>query len=1723
MKRIVAMLLALCLMFQIGAPGSLEAKGANLAEETSGTMETGQGILALEVCPSQIVPFQGNVTAQVFQDRALVAERQLKFESSGVSSEIAEFPLSEGDYEVRVKAGKFADYVQTVSVDAGWICKILVCSAKVETGSGAEAGWIRPGDVTGDGLVDKNDAEAALSAVRSGQNNGNADINGDGRTDLADLQLIAQSMDEARESGVEKLAVVKNAQANEGTVVAEGSLESFWNRKGMVTLKPQDDSVEISEENPVGIEFELAEGTDLPLPVQGIVIHAPDTQGADGSVQSVISDGEAVVTYVDDEGSERETVFSMAQAQTYALRRMAVAASVSAGADGSLVLDFGTQIAIKRVTIRITGTRKTEPLVSIASVEFVNNMEEYIPAPKLDIPELYAPVPGDKSLTVSWSRQDNVTGYEVCVSGPVKNQSGDETQIVRVSNTQHRISSINNKPLKNFASYKVKARSVNGDWRSPWSDERTGEPKPGSIPAPPDNVKAEGGYRTVAVSWKDMEDANGYMVYYKKSGEDDSAYRPAVSGFAADKSGAGRLTSTKHVIGGLCDQTEYCVYVVGWNELGWGRPSLVSVAETISAEPPALPEYKLLNTSNGEGKLSSHIKDATYGGSGGARMVGSALDTAVRGALGLLDNDYGSYWMKEDWDDGVAYPVTDMSKGFSITLDADYQINYITFAAAEQKAALQYARIMYWDSEHAQRQSVGARLLARIDKNGKPYYIIKLDKTVMMNKVHICLGRSYSRAPMLVGEVHFHKYDPLEDEIMALYMDEMHTTLREDVTEETIDALEGRLEATDEESGEKHPLYPELSLELKTAREILGENLEAAYEVDQTITAKKDSHLGFGGLNAWQPLGKTANAGESLLVYVGHNTLRTGDQANLQLVFTQQHAESSALAQAVNLKVGRNEITVPRISTLNFERGGPIYVAYTGNNASDRYAVRISGGCSIPVLRVNGKTGSGRTEAIRAYVSELREYVSTIESAHSERHAGTRNEGYGYDARNCILNTTDIMVREMMYSLPATQVWASISGAADPAERLDTALCAMEQTMTLFYQHKGLNDAAGSARGNNALPAQHLNIRYMRMFAGAFMYAAGNHIGIEWGSTGLTGVSGWSGFGWGIAHEIGHNINQGSYAVAEVTNNYFAQLLTGKRRYTYENVYKKVTSGTKGRSENVFTQLALYWQLHLAFDDSSDDRKIFDDYEEQFNGLFFARADTYSRNPSKAPKAGLVLNAGSEQNLMRLSCAAAGKDILSFFERWGMEPDQETISYASKYEKEEKALYYVNEDARDYRLLHPGEEGTIKGRDVIAEASVESNANQAKITVSTSEGADLILGYEISRSMTSNGQKTTEVIGFAPAEGKTEVVYTDTVASIDNRVLEYEVRAVDKYLNYSNVKAAGSVKIQTEGILDKTMWTAETTLVSDDDQDIEKGEEDPDSGYDASVPGNVTANKTNSIERIIDGKREDADAYRGSAGGNAVITIDMRKVERADALRYDGEALANVTVEVSEDGASWTAVKENCDFEAGEGKIWFDAVEDDAREDFVGTYDARYVRLSLPDAGDVCIREIDICAPSGDNIEFMTKEDGQPAVGILEKDYRYGSGGADVIPKGSLVFTGTYKGNPAYNVVVLYDMEGNVIGEKDGNVVAKQVIFADPPQHGNLGEVSAGAWVYYIEPGQWDPENIKALGFARGELFRVDNALTLAGERIVSDTRLAQIPETIPNITLQGGMYEKLD
>lgn len=1443
-----------------------------------------------------------------------------------------------------------------------------------------------------------------------------------------------------------------------------------------------------------------------------------------------------------------------------------IAPKVTVDADGSLVVDLGTQVAVKKVSIKITGTTKKDAkLVDIAKVEFVNDMEQKIPAPELSIPKFDQEAIKDsinnEEFSIFWAPENNVTGYDLSISGPVKKQTGNETQIVRVKDSPHLVTMINDKPIMNFAKYTVKIRSVNGDWTSPWSEAITVTPRPTSTPAAPDNVVPTGGYRSVKVSWKMMDDAEGYMLYYRaKTDEDagtnppaDDSFIPVVEGFQrlttdvageAEASGTkkdelvqrGMLTTNSFTIDGLADGTTYYVYVIGWNSLGWGTPSLVGQADTTSGDLPRLPEYQLINKSEGIGQVSEHILQALHGNHGGAQMHNSPNDEANKDtptgvvntywAYGTVDNNYDSYWMKpNDWDDGISYLDNNFARGITISLDEEYKMSYLTFTDANLDGEPSLVRILYWNkAKGEERQEVKADLIRRTDDNGHPYFIARFHEPIIAQRIMMCLGTGYSRINMKVGEIHFHKYSEIDEKIYGLYADEMHSQLKEGVTEGTIAELEAELEKKDPESGELHPLYDYLVLELQNARDLLAMKDMETYKVETGITARKDGTLNYGGLNAWQPLGRTVYAGEKIIVFVGHNFKKVGENADLNLVFTQYHAESNSLSRTQSLKVGKNEFEVPRVASTAYENGGQIYVEYTGNNAEDQYGVRVSGGVKIPVLNLYKKTGQEKKDAISKYVQELEAYVGTIQPKHEEIHTQNSTVNYPYDDHLCVLNATDLMMEHMMYSVPATQVLAGLSDDSDKAAALETALDAMEQTMVLFYQHKGLTNMDGNTKygNNNRLSARHLNIRYMRMFAGAFMYASGNHIGIEYPETIIaSGAASWDSFGWGIAHEIGHDINDSRYAIAEITNNYFAQLLTKATkgtRFQYEDVYKKVTSGEIGRSSNGAVQLALYWQLHLAFDGNADDRHIYTTYDEMFNNLFFARVDTYSRNPGQAPHPLTFSsqNGAVDQNLMRLACAAAGKNILPFFERWGMVPDADTIAYANLYgEPTEKALYYVNEKARGG--MNSSSAG-ISGQNA-ATASVKAENQYATLTIQATVPAEQILGYEIIRGTYTDGRLSKEVVGFTECTGET-TTYVDKISTMNNRVMYYEVKAVDTALNYSNSVSAGSVKIETGGALNKENWTVDAYMITspEDQTPIQPDADDPDRGFNLQQSNSVTQLYPHTIDRIIDGNPDTA--YSGTASHGAFILIDMKTVKEVTSIKYKGSALSSVKVSVGLVDAEgnfveWKEVKNGAC--AAEDTLWFDPVDPADKDKWIGTYDTQMINIEVPE-GDITINEIEVCGPSGDNLEFRTaQETSVPSIGILKEDYQFAQGPDHVIPAGSLLFIGKYKGNPAYNVVVLYDENGNVVGAMDDEVRAEQVILAPDPGKGNLGETSDGSWIYYVEPDVL--QNMTWFEKVRGELYRVDDALTLSGERVVSDTLFLDMPkkEALPEITLTGG------
>ena len=85
--------------------------------------------------------------------------------------------------------------------------------------------------------------------------------------------------------------------------------------------------------------------------------------------------------------------------------------------NGNWVIDLGGLVAVKKVTLIITGTRKATNLAEISRVEFLNDMESRIPEPVMNIPTNLSAEPGNKSFALKWDAQTNVTGYEISIFG----------------------------------------------------------------------------------------------------------------------------------------------------------------------------------------------------------------------------------------------------------------------------------------------------------------------------------------------------------------------------------------------------------------------------------------------------------------------------------------------------------------------------------------------------------------------------------------------------------------------------------------------------------------------------------------------------------------------------------------------------------------------------------------------------------------------------------------------------------------------------------------------------------------------------------------------------------------------------------------------------------------------------------------------------------------------------------------------------------------------------------------------------------------------------------------------------------------------------------------------------------------------------------------------------------------------------------------------------------
>ncbi|MCI8623907.1 MAG: hypothetical protein HFG26_09630 [Provencibacterium sp.] len=1465
----------------------------------------------------------------------------------------------------------------------------------------AQSGGFALGDVTGDRAIDEADLNKVAGMLGSYAED--ADLNLDGKLNITDVALIRRGMGALAPAEIYEGALVTSGILDTDTIAQELA-QSGIQLEGALEDLFLDNGQAVKLTHTGEGECQIPITFETPKVMSTVRIVSPAVNGA-------LEKGHVQVEYED--GTTERVDYDNAQPE-------GVHATERNAGESTVVIPLGKRVPVKKITITVEKTLGEDGKVRYVVVEKIEFLRDIIP-PNIDlgasIPKNVQAVPGSQQVSLTWRAVDNVDGYLVQYGL----SAGALNRQLRVGKNEAVVTG-----LENLKTYYFTVSAYNGDWVGDPSAAVSCIPQPDKAPLPPDNLSLTPEDSAIALSWKKAENAEFYNVYYKESAAESFE-------LAAQKIAAASFTVT-----GLTNGVSYDFYVTAGNQIGFSGPSLTATGmpEQEILKIPTLPTRNRIPNSaiiSAELENKNNVSNE-YGGNFDIRWV--------------YDGDFETHWTARVWWE---------SSRITFEFDEEKSMDYLIYVPRLNKGfpeSLQRYSVAAWDKDgnmtwltadagaltNRPEGNVGSAPIVRNNPKETGYAILPFERNDHIKKLAVLVRQGDGTPqPASLSEIAFYSYDDIDDSIASLFTDSTYTEVAPGATLEQVNELRARVESADGYYVNREILLDELAL----AESLLqGDTSQLGAVMDNVQS--RDASGDQKRINTFQPLGVVAEAGKQVVVYA---QIPQGE--TVSLVPTQHFAEAARWSgSAIQLQNGRNIITIPRINDVSPQKGGSLYLQYAGQKAGE-IKMQVRGGTKIPLLELSDwheLDESSVKARISAYTSELERYYN---EKLSRMNSGTLQTHF--------LNATEIAFPHVLLSLPASQIRAALG--SNGTETLYNDGLAWEELMTLMYRTHGIDEA-----GLESSASRH-NIRYMRMFSNAFMYASGSHIGIGFGSASgmaggrpvsATGSGNANGlFGWGIQHEIGHVMD--TLGKAEITNNIyslFAQTYDGgenalasrlEKSNKYEAIFAKVTSGQQGMANDVFVSLGMYWQLHLAYDGAGDN------FYHQLNQIY---------------------RSGGDAAFMSAASQVAGRDLSEFFRSWGMEPSGQSGA------AEERKIQYLTDESRRERL-----KGTQRQSGTVGiTAAYDRESREASVTVSPVSGAKM-LGYEISREL--NG-KTEPVAFLSAASGKT--VWTDSLGSVNNKAVTYSVKAVD-ILGYVVAEAsAGQLDIAHDNLIarENYQWDSQTP-----------------------IDGVLTAAFDGSLS--VAGLRFNAFPEAGQPEESDDMTLGASNA---------GDGI--VRVEVSTDGSSFTTVLEaSCEeLQANPGKLRFFTRKD--ADGSICPFDAKLIRLSgLP--ADAAAGSIDFAAYPGDYIEF-----GVNGIGILGESY-------EEISAGTLIVTGNFRGNPVFNTVRVYgkSQSGNMaqdsLTETEERIPleGEVYLFAALPKEGDMAEIDNGLWIFVPKqqgdsagalPGE-DAEacfNSLLPTQIMAELHRT-NVPEGGGNRVTSSTRWIPSPtyESMPMIILE--------
>lgn len=1245
-------------------------------------------------------------------------------------------------YRLRLSGQGFKPYEQEVTLDL--YSKALLVRTDDRS--------FTMGDLNADGIVDQGDITQMEKALAAG-NQIAYDINGDGKLDISDLATVTLAAGATGEAQVRNTALIVSKAVsdqaleqikNHVSIGQDEEIASLFQDDGKaVTLRPiHEDDTQIE------LPILLSETDEQAIEMEQVQIVSSVGQPLDRGVLVIeTADSDNPITIPFDE-STPDGVYALLTRD-----------------DGrkTITISLGNRVPVKKVTIKVE-VKDDKPVV-VEQIKFIQDIVPENPAVEDTQVKGLKAVSASEQVTLHWDAFPNITGYQIYYG-----TSADQmTNVIKTDRTSYTIENLKNLTTYYFAVSPI-VESADETWEGRKSAVVSAMPEPAGVPDKPDNVQVEPGDGLLIVTWKPGKDTVKSKVQYRKQG--DTTFTVLDGSY-----------DTRATITGLQNDVTYEIQVYGTNQHGNGPVSLTALGTPEEAKivGPTLPSANRMD--------SAHVVSATY--------PTSNVDWNLsKGTLpgSVYDDDYNTSWIAKSWW---------VSHQFSFTFDQPYSMNYLVYVPDlrndPDNAGHRYRDYFDKFQVHVNGQKVDTTWEAAKDNQ---YFIVKFPKSEVTT-LSVEASQWAGAGDLSLSEIAFYQYDGLDEEIAALFDNDSHTQLRDGVNGEQIEALRARVQ-------NQQAYYVDRSVlldELDNAQQLLDGQQLMVQTGFVSRSASGDAAFGQSA-SALQPLGLSARSKQFISVYV--EGLGQGDTLNL--VQWQQYSETGATTQTYRLQNGRNRIWLSQIGNAGSgERGGSLYVQYSGSHADAlKIQVRDTSDMKdvvtqIPMLNLSADqwyeaSEQTRKQAIQTYVQTLQTYVQGLTFA---------NEGA---KRTNTRNVTEIATPSVLLSLPANQVLDGLGGANATVEqmtdRLYQAIQAWEQLIFLVNKTQGIIDADASFDTYRYPMQTRQNIRFSRLFSGAFMFAAGTYVGIDYNETRgmVTGtplealrtrdaddVNGL--YGWGIAHEIGHNMDKIGYA--EITNNIYSLVaqtanaqgdLTGSSRLEgmYSSIFDKVALSKPGQASNVFVQLGMYWQLHLAYDEGGN---VLDGSGPlDFYNQFFRKW-----------KDGAYSDASKDDRIALIASEVTGKNLTEFFTRWGMELSPSTKQKLAGYDTEPREIWYLTDDSRRLRL-----QGQQQAQSMNVNVETQVDNHTVNVTITVDEPSQ-IQGYEILR----NGMP----IAFLKADGSTSQTYVDQIGAANHMAFAYQVRVIDK-LGYEVVQ---SERKDVHISYDKTIDPSSYDIVRDED------------------------------------------------------------------------------------------------------------------------------------------------------------------------------------------------------------------------------------------------------------------------------------------------------------------